>query len=218
MILSIVLYNKRYTRIQKNRHNTVENFEFPQTIRKNILKAYPHLTNEDVEWIIKELREYFHIQIAGINHSIGMPSKVVDVAWHEFILFTREYKQFCDDAFGRFLHHRPAESMDDDYSAHKGLRTAWNIACRRKHIDPKNANELPGIFAIDATLKIPEGFYYHADEIQIAGSKEKIYSASSIGCASLSNKPINNDGDNACQSAESSSSGSDGCSSSCGGD
>ena len=42
---------------------------------------------------------------------IGMTSKEVDGVWHQFILFTREYGQFCDQILGRFLHHRPKTSL-----------------------------------------------------------------------------------------------------------
>jgi hypothetical protein len=39
-----------------------------------------------------------------------MISRRVDAAWHLFVLFTREYGRFCDEHFGRYLHHRPKES------------------------------------------------------------------------------------------------------------
>jgi hypothetical protein len=38
---------------------------------------------------------------------IAMPSHAVDEAWHGFILCTARYSAFCDDAYGRFLHHHP---------------------------------------------------------------------------------------------------------------
>ncbi|MFB7878404.1 hypothetical protein ACFC06_24430 [Nocardia sp. NPDC056064] len=38
---------------------------------------------------------------------IGMPSHAVDEAWHGLILCTRLYARFCDEAYGRFLHHFP---------------------------------------------------------------------------------------------------------------
>jgi hypothetical protein len=36
------------------------------------------------------------------------PSGRVDVAWHEFILFTQSYASFCDEHFGKFIHHEPS--------------------------------------------------------------------------------------------------------------
>ena len=35
------------------------------------------------------------------------PSKRVDEAWHQHILFTREYARFCRYHLGEFLHHNP---------------------------------------------------------------------------------------------------------------
>ena len=35
------------------------------------------------------------------------PSIIVDYGWHEFILFTKLYDQFCIEKFGRFIHHTP---------------------------------------------------------------------------------------------------------------
>lgn len=35
------------------------------------------------------------------------PSQVVDDAWHEVILCTREYAELCRREFGRFVHHDP---------------------------------------------------------------------------------------------------------------
>ena len=37
-----------------------------------------------------------------------VPSVPVDSAWHAFILHTRAYADFCDRAFGEYLHHDPS--------------------------------------------------------------------------------------------------------------
>ena len=40
------------------------------------------------------------------------PSISVDLAWHEFILCTRAYAAFCQQHFGRMMHHDPGGSDD----------------------------------------------------------------------------------------------------------
>jgi hypothetical protein len=40
------------------------------------------------------------------------PSKPVDVAWHAFVLHTRDYEAYCRERFGRLVHHEPAERAD----------------------------------------------------------------------------------------------------------
>jgi len=57
------------------------------------------------------LDAWFIARLHAENRMIGMPSKIVDVAWHEFILRTREYTNFCDRAFGAYLHHTPDSTM-----------------------------------------------------------------------------------------------------------
>ena len=39
-----------------------------------------------------------------------MPSRVVDEAWHRFILDSASYIEFCDHTYGEYLHHFPEES------------------------------------------------------------------------------------------------------------
>jgi hypothetical protein len=38
------------------------------------------------------------------------PSKLVDIGWHTFILYTRSYAEFCDRVAGRLLHHEPNDN------------------------------------------------------------------------------------------------------------
>ena len=34
-------------------------------------------------------------------------STMIDRGWHEFILFTKSYTDFCYDILGTFIHHEP---------------------------------------------------------------------------------------------------------------
>lgn len=44
------------------------------------------------------------------------PSRVLDEAWHSFVLFTREYHEYCVATFGRFIHHAPTGcTMNESY-------------------------------------------------------------------------------------------------------
>ena len=42
------------------------------------------------------------------------PSALVDSVWHEFILFTRSYKQFCEHNLGSFVHHQPSADRGNE--------------------------------------------------------------------------------------------------------
>ncbi|GAA4196645.1 hypothetical protein GCM10022252_44310 [Streptosporangium oxazolinicum] len=55
------------------------------------------------------------------------PSEIVDIGWHTFILYTREYAEFCQETAGRFIHHNPT----DDNQAEGGCTAADTVAVIR---------------------------------------------------------------------------------------
>ncbi|MEU0519812.1 hypothetical protein [Streptosporangium sp. NPDC006007] len=40
------------------------------------------------------------------------PSELVDLGWHAFVLYTREYADFCHRVAGQFIHHVPDDTPD----------------------------------------------------------------------------------------------------------
>jgi len=68
--------------------------------------------------------------VATLTHmSKGHPTpvfEIIDTMWHAHILSTRDYAAFCDERFGRFIHHergdeQPAVGADPDFFRHYGL-------------------------------------------------------------------------------------------------
>lgn len=163
----------------------IESYRFNSTIGKKVQEKYPRLSNGQVILVLSALKEYFYICNKANRKIVSMPSQVVDVAWHEFILFTRPYQSFCKKALGRFLHHTPTEAMTSPTMAQDGIKRAWRLACHRSKINPNRPTRLPLIFAIDSRLNIEDGFQYSLN------CKDKSsplygdgYCAGHIGCAS----------------------------------
>jgi hypothetical protein len=77
--------------------------------------------------VMMGLKQYFQVCNLAGKQFVSMPSQVVDDAWHEFILFTRQYQIFCKGAFGRFLHHVPADAMPSRTTAQDGIKRAWKL-------------------------------------------------------------------------------------------
>lgn len=40
---------------------------------------------------------------------------IIDEMWHNFILFTQDYENFCLSNFGRYLHHQPEKRKKQDW-------------------------------------------------------------------------------------------------------
>ena len=43
-----------------------------------------------------------------------VPGKRIDQVWHDHILHTQRYTNFCETEFGRYIHHVPKELSDDE--------------------------------------------------------------------------------------------------------
>ena len=156
----------------KRHADQIDSYEFPKGIITNLAEKYPQLSADTIAEVLQQLREYFHLcniaMAPGLDDEqatmVAMPSKIVDEAWHEFILFTKEYEYFCRQVFGKFLHHMPATSMTNQSEVSNSLKNAWRLACMRKEIDPIKPNAIPPLFSIDEICNISEGNRYVRDE------------------------------------------------------
>jgi hypothetical protein len=203
VIVAVVVYRK----VQRYRRESfVREYQFPRSIPEKVLSHYPHLDASQVDRVMYGLREYFAISNTAGRRMVSMPSQVVDVAWHEFILFTRSYEEFCKSGLGRFLHHTPAEAMSTPQIAQDGIKRAWRLSCLREGLDSKNTLVLPTLFALDTELAIPDGFEYVMNCTSAEG--KPVYCAGHIGCGG------------GCSSgcAGDSAGGDGGCGGGCGGD
>ncbi|MEO5567236.1 MAG: hypothetical protein ABIR92_02005 [Gemmatimonadaceae bacterium] len=54
---------------------------------------------------IAEYRRF--VYLGNVGHRNVTPSKVIDQVWHQHILFSRAYREFCRDIIGREFDHHP---------------------------------------------------------------------------------------------------------------
>jgi hypothetical protein len=169
---------------RRARERFIDGYVFPPAIRGRVHKRYPDLNEAQLDLVFDALREYFHLCRKAGRRMLAMPSQVVDAAWHEFILFTRNYQHFCRRGIGRFLHHTPAEAMRTPTEAGDGIKRTWALACRRAGMDPAKATALPLLFAIDAQLAIADGFRYEIDCTRALAAAQGaiVYCGTHIGC------------------------------------
>jgi hypothetical protein len=145
------------------RERVVREAPIPQFLQRKLREAYPHLTAKDTALVERGLRQFFLACLRSHKKFVAMPSRAVDAMWHEFILHTKAYRDWCELSLGYFLHHTPAEALSGKAKSNDGLRRAWYWACRDEAIKPGNASRLPLLFALDAKLEIANGFRYAAD-------------------------------------------------------
>lgn len=86
-------------------------YTFPAHISDRVMRNVPELDEAAWEMVEQGLREWFVCCAWRGRTVLGMPSRLVDEAWHEFILDSISYTRFCEAAFGGYLHHTPDEAM-----------------------------------------------------------------------------------------------------------
>lgn len=149
---------------QSLRRQFVRDARMPRHLVTALLDAHPELRHpRDAELVLRGLRQFFMAHLRSRRQFVSMPSKVVDTAWHSFILDTQAYAAWCRAAFGGMLHHTPAAVLGSDPKRNDGLRRSWYWSCREESIDPRRPSRLPLLFALDRKFAIPGGFVYEPD-------------------------------------------------------
>ena len=195
----------------------IADFDYQRLLDKRLAQRRPDLDADQRREVLAGLAQWFEVCRQAGRRPVSMPSQAADNAWHEFILFTRNYQAFCRQALGRFLHHVPAEAMASPTQGTTGIRRTWRLACRLEGIDPRKPGRLPLLFALDAALSLRDGFRYQLDCLARGGNGS--YCASHIGCSSGCGTGGSDSGGDGCGDSGSGGDGGGSCGGGgCGGD
>ncbi len=155
------------------REKIIREAPLPQFLKRKLRDTYPHLDGKDADLVERGMRQFFLACGRSKRKFVAMPSRSVDAMWHEFILNTQAYKNWCQLALGHFLYHTPAEVLGTQGTRNDGLRRAWYWACRDEAINPRQPSRLPLLFALDGKLGIEGGFHYVPDCSDIARKSDR---------------------------------------------
>lgn len=79
---------------------------------------------EYADYVESRYRRYLCMILMNGGKGSVVPTKEVDLFWHQHILDTRSYAEDCQKVFGEFLHHFPYFGMRGDEDA-KNLVSAF---------------------------------------------------------------------------------------------
>lgn len=102
---------RRQSRAARKGEGYITDHRFPAHIEARVRRRFPQLGGTDWDLVEQGLREWFVCCAWRGRTVLGMPSRIVDEAWHEFILDSLAYTRFCQGAFDGYLHHTPDEAM-----------------------------------------------------------------------------------------------------------
>jgi hypothetical protein len=165
VLVGLCLWFVRYRRTK--RQDFIRDYSFPAQVTRRLFQAYPDLTNSQQQQVLAALKTYFMVVAmsgaARRGFLLGMPSKAVDQAWHAFILETRAYAAFCQQAFGAMLHHTGFE--DGSNRVFDALYNTWAWAAKLPggHAASSLATRL---FTTDTNLAIANPFIADMDALK----------------------------------------------------
>jgi hypothetical protein len=185
----------------RSRLDFIDRTPLPPSLRAQLQREQPGWGEAEFAAVERGLRQFFRLCARQPGAFVAMPSKAVDLAWHAFIVDTRAYASWCERAFGRFLHHMPAEALPAGEAPprlRQGLRRAWVGACRDEGLDPHRAPRLPLLFALDGDLALAGGYRYAPDCRLLAADRGDTHCGAALACgggASGSSSGSSRDGD-----------------------
>jgi hypothetical protein len=110
--------------------NEVIAYKNPAVVRR-FSKEFPLYANS-AEEIFEDLMRFFWASFKHAQDKKNNPSneefkftyimdeemRSIDQMWHIFLLYTKDYMNFCQDYFGEYIHHLPdlVDKMDDNVS------------------------------------------------------------------------------------------------------
>lgn len=87
--------------------------------------------------------------LIGVNDDLLM----LDEMWHNFILFTIDYKEFCNDYFGFFIHHQPLKEKDGKNQARQEKLDFKKVQDERKIFFKKQYSFIYDVLGEDTLVK-----------------------------------------------------------------
>jgi hypothetical protein len=93
---------------QRNLLARLDGFEAPY-LEEKLMGAGVFKTKADCAEAFTEFKKFIGL-VAVYREPLAMASEPVDAVWHQFILFTEKYHEFCKEFNGGYVHHTPRTS------------------------------------------------------------------------------------------------------------
>jgi hypothetical protein len=108
-------------------------FEAPFLIEK-LLKEHIAENPEEAEALFSEVKKFIVLSRSDETKIWEMYSLRIDEAWHQFILFTTQYMEFCQRFFGRYVHHSPSNSPKSEVENSVPVASFDMFRCRYEEL------------------------------------------------------------------------------------
>jgi len=132
---------------------------------------------------LRALTEYKKFVFLGVTGDFMVtPSKIIDVVWHEHLLFSKAYRDFCNEVLGQAFDHYPELISADEQTARFNSQYMETIMTYKKEFGLEPPEEIWGNTKFDKELI----------KYQAPGIKRKQKTDSSSDVITYDNTPLYN--------------------------
>lgn len=110
----------------------VDNFSAPEMLVPRISKEHNY-TPEYAQGALREAKRMLYLSV--VAKEAVSPSNLVDMAWHEMLMFTRYYREFSN-FIGSFVDHDPTPGPPDGGNMYERTKVLYEAHFKEKP-DPK---------------------------------------------------------------------------------
>jgi hypothetical protein len=130
----------------------VEGNAFPAVAVERFCQEHPEIHPEDAALVETAARQWFRLLVPEPKAALALPSRAVSDFWRALLHAEDAYRQFCQDAFGDFVPHRPPPSgPGEEVADAPGLLRTLRLADRD---EPEAPHGLPWLFRVDHAVKV----------------------------------------------------------------
>ena len=154
----------------------VDQCRFPEAVAERLRHEHPEVHSEDTALVEAAARQWFRLLAREPKLRFALPSRAVSDWWLAFLHAEAAYGQFCRDALGGFVPHRPPPSGPGEQVADgAGLMRTLESARRD---EPDASQGLPWLFRVDGKVQILNARRY----IATCGGGPECYSVAGSIC------------------------------------
>ncbi|MDP3917441.1 MAG: hypothetical protein Q8Q42_04115 [Nanoarchaeota archaeon] len=106
---SVIPSNKDISDRERLLLGKLDSFEAPY-LEEKLMEKGLFGSHEEYAEAFGEFKRFVALTMM-YGRDMSMMSRKVDEVWHQFILFTPQYHQFCNDFLGGYMHHLPKTSQ-----------------------------------------------------------------------------------------------------------
>lgn len=182
-VVSIFFLTSRKSK-EEDEKKDYENFKLSDSVKNKFKAKYPGITDLEVDLVWRALKSFLdlvaqdsHERNSGIFFKFkskkkakvfSMTSVIVDDLWHEFILDTRNYMNYCNKFCGGYIHHHPGTVKFETDFRNKRVEDeviATFLALLENMDDKNHINSIPLMFVVDEYLELNGGFRFNYKNI-----------------------------------------------------